>query len=108
MIELANELNIWKEKYYELLEKYNRLLEEKNKAVIQYLLIERVSKFSFYLDLVEYFFYSEFKFRAAGIDKTQIRNDDFGQSYNDFYYKMYYILLHHQVETTASYNTPRY
>lgn len=62
------------------------------------------SKFSFYLDLVEYFFYSELKFRAVGIDKTRIRNDDFGQTYDDFYYKMYYILLNHKVDTTASYN----
>jgi len=62
------------------------------------------SKLGFYLDLIDYFFATDLKFRAVGVIKSKIRNDDFGQSYDDFYYKMYYLLLNHKVDTFASYN----
>jgi len=62
------------------------------------------SKFNFYQDLIEYFFYSNLKFRAIGIDKSKIRNDDFGQSFDEFYYKMYYSLLNHQIDVQTKYN----
>lgn len=62
------------------------------------------SKFNFYIDLLEYFFNTDLTFRTVGIDKSKIRNDDFGQTYDDFYYKMYYMLLNHKVDTFATYN----
>ena len=51
-----------------------------------------MSKIDFYLDLVDYFFDTDLWFRAVGIDKSKIRcNDD--NTFDDFYYKMYYQLL---------------
>ena len=63
-----------------------------------------ISKLQFYLDLVDYFFDTDLKFRAIGIDKTQIRCDDFNSNFDDFYYKMYYQLLNYKVDTTNHYN----
>ena len=63
-----------------------------------------MSKIQFYLDLVDYFFDTDLKFRAIGIDKSQIRCDDFNSSFDDFYYKMYYQLLNYKVDTTNHYN----
>jgi hypothetical protein len=62
------------------------------------------SKLYFYLDLVEYFFATEMTFRTIGVDKSKIRNDEFGQDFNDFYYKMYYYLLNHKINTEHNYN----
>lgn len=63
-----------------------------------------MSKLQFYLDLVDYFFDTDLKFRAIGIDKSQIRCDDFNSNFDDFYYKMYYQLLNYKVDTTNHYN----
>lgn len=63
-----------------------------------------MSKIQFYLDLVDYFFDTDLKFRAIGIDKSQIRCDDFNSNFDDFYYKMYYQLLNYKVDTTNHYN----
>ena len=63
-----------------------------------------ISKLQFYLDLVDYFFDTDLKFRAIGIDKSQIRCDDFNSNFDDFYYKMYYQLLNYKVDTTNHYN----
>ena len=63
-----------------------------------------MSKIQFYLDLVDYFFDTDLKFRAIGIDKPQIRCDDFNSNFDDFYYKMYYQLLNYKVDTTNHYN----
>lgn len=62
------------------------------------------SKLRFYLDLVDYFFDTDLKFRAIGIDKSKIHNEDFEQTYDDFYYKMYYQLLHYNINTLYNYN----
>ncbi|MEN6569634.1 MAG: DUF3800 domain-containing protein [Rikenellaceae bacterium] len=62
------------------------------------------SKLYFYLDLVDYFFDTDLKFRAIGIDKSKIKNDDFLQTYDDFYYKMYYQLLIHNINSLYQYN----
>jgi len=53
------------------------------------------SKYNFYKDLVDYFFSSQFlSFRVLSIpDKSILRHEDFGQSHDDWYYKMYYLLL---------------
>lgn len=62
------------------------------------------SKIRFYHDLLDYFFSSDLKFRAIGIDKTKIRCDDFSSTFDDFYYKMYYQLLNYQIDTLNYYN----
>jgi hypothetical protein len=62
------------------------------------------SKIRFYLDLVDYFFDTDLKFRALGIDKSKINNNIFFQTYDDFYYKMYYQLLHYNINPFYNYN----
>jgi len=63
-----------------------------------------MSKIQFYLDLVEYFFDTDLKFRAIGVNKSKINYEAFGGTYDDFYYKMYYQLLNYQIDTTNHYN----
>lgn len=63
-----------------------------------------MSKIRFYLDLVDYFFDTDLRFRAIGINKSKIRCDDFCFSYDDFYYKMYYQLLNYNIDTLSHYN----
>ena len=62
------------------------------------------SKYHFYMELVDYFFATDLKFRTVGIEKSKISNNAFGQSYDDFYYKMYYTLLNHNLNSLYSYN----
>lgn len=62
------------------------------------------SKLSFYLDLVDYFFATDIQFRAVGVEKAKINNEKFNQSFDDFYYKMYYHLLNHNIDSSYSYN----
>lgn len=62
-----------------------------------------MSKVKFYIDLIDYFFYTDLRFRAIGIDKSKIECDE-TNSYDDFYYKMYYQLLNHKIDSTCNYN----
>lgn len=62
------------------------------------------SKFEFYKDLIDYFFASDMTYRCLIIDKGNIKNDIFGQTYDDFYYKMYWQLIYHQLDMTNKYN----
>lgn len=62
------------------------------------------SKVRFYSELIDYFFATDLKFRAVGVKKSKIDNESFGQSYDDFYYKMYYQLLNHSLDSRHSYN----
>ena len=63
-----------------------------------------MSKLRFYLDLVDYFFDTDLRFRAIGVEKSGIKCDAFNTSFDDFYYKMYYQLLNHNVDTRCHYN----
>lgn len=47
-----------------------------------------------YKELVEYFFRSNLKFRAIVVKKSQIDENRPGYTFNDFYFRMYYQLLH--------------
>lgn len=58
-----------------------------------------MSKFNFYSELLDYFFATDLRFRAVGIKKEQIKNNEFNQSFDDFYYKMYYQLLNYQINS---------
>lgn len=63
-----------------------------------------VSKIRFYMDLVDYFFDTNLKYRTIGVKKDHIRCEDFNSSYDDFYYKMYYQLLNYHIDTLNFYN----
>jgi len=58
------------------------------------------SKQQFYIDLIDYFFATDLRFRAIVVDKSKINTDD----YDTFYYKMYYQLLNHNKNSMYSYN----
>ena len=56
-----------------------------------------------YAELIEYFFRSNMKFRAVVVKKSEIDESRSGYSFNDFYFRMYYQLLH--LPTTDAANT---
>lgn len=56
-----------------------------------------------YAELIEYFFRSNMKFRAVVVKKSEIDESRPGYSFNDFYFRMYYQLLH--LPTTDAANT---
>ncbi len=58
------------------------------------------AKLQFYLELIDYFFATDLRFRAVVVNKSQIKTDDF----DTFYYKMYYQLLNHNKNSMYSYN----
>jgi len=62
------------------------------------------SNYPFYADLIDYFFASELNFRSVIVNKAQINNKVEGFSYNDFYHRMYYQLLHHKMDMEYTYN----
>ncbi|MDP4291363.1 MAG: DUF3800 domain-containing protein [Bacteroidota bacterium] len=62
------------------------------------------SNYLFYNELITYFFNSELNFRAVIVDKSKIDNEKMGFTYNDFYYRMYYQLLHHKIDMEYTYN----
>lgn len=62
------------------------------------------SKIRFYLELVDYFFATDLQFRTVGIEKAKINNQQFNQTFDDFYYKMYYYLLNHNLNSLYNYN----
>lgn len=62
-------------------------------------------KLEAYRDLLHYFFdCNDLSFRAVVIDKEQLRHDDFGQTHDQFYYKMYWQLLEWFIEPSHHYH----
>jgi hypothetical protein len=62
------------------------------------------SKLRFYEELIDYFFSTDLQFRAIGVEKAKINNEAYEQSFDDFYYKMYYYLLNHNLNSLYNYN----
>lgn len=92
-----NQVKIHTEKIKTLKRKHNFFVEIKWSKVSK-------SKSAFYNDLIDYFFSSDICYRAVVIKKAKIDNDGYGQDFDTFYYKMYYQLLNHQQDMSASYN----
>lgn len=57
-----------------------------------------------YDELVDYFFMSDMLFRAVIVDKSQIDESRPDYTFNDFYFRMYYQLLHQQIDLENNYN----
>ena len=52
------------------------------------------NKVAFYLDAIDYFYDNDdLHFRAIIINKNTLNHEGFGQTHDDFYYKMYFELL---------------
>lgn len=63
------------------------------------------SKLDLYLDLVDYFFYDDdLRFRVLVADKTYLNHAEWGQSHNDWYYKMYFTMLNRLFDSSNGYN----
>ncbi len=62
------------------------------------------SKYEFYSDLIDYFFASNLQFRAVIIDKSKLNHEDFNQTHDDFYNKMYFQLLNKKILPQNKYN----
>jgi hypothetical protein len=64
------------------------------KAEIKWVKVSK-SKFDFFIDVVDYFFdFSELHFRCVVIpNKKLLDHEGFGQSHDDWYYKMHFLLL---------------
>lgn len=92
-----NQVKLHTEKINDLKKKHNFYAEIKWSKVSK-------SKLRFYLDLVDYFFATDLQFRTVGVEKSKINNDAFDQDYDDFYYKMYYYLLNHNLNSLYKYN----
>jgi len=59
---------------------------------------------SMYNELIDYFFMTDMNFRAVVVDKSQIDETRPDYSFNDFYFRMYYQLLHHLTDLENNYN----
>ncbi|TXD48674.1 DUF3800 domain-containing protein [Polaribacter sp. IC073] len=92
-----NQVKLHTENINDLKKKHNFYAEIKWSKVSK-------SKLRFYLDLVDYFFATDLQFRTVGVEKAKINNDSFNQDYDDFYYKMYYYLLNHNLSSLYNYN----
>lgn len=92
-----NQVKLHTEKINELKKKHHFYAEIKWSTVSK-------SKIRFYSDLVDYFFATDLQFRTVGIEKAKINNNAFKQTYDDFYYKMYYYLLNHNINSLYNYN----
>lgn len=62
------------------------------------------SQYPFYNEVIEYFFATDLHFRAIVIDKSKMKDEDFEQSHEDFYDKMYYQLLSKKIFPEHTYN----
>lgn len=60
------------------------------------------SKYDFYAELIDYFFTSDLQFRAVVVEKSQIEIGA-GETFDNFYYKMFYQLLFHKINMEHAY-----
>lgn len=58
-----------------------------------------------YVDIINLFFGSEYlQFRTVVVDKSQIDNSRPEYTFNDFYFRMYYQLIHQKIDLENNYN----
>jgi hypothetical protein len=62
------------------------------------------SSYPLYSELIDYFFATDLQYRAIVIDKSKLKHEDFNQSHDDFYYKMYFQLLSKKILNECNYN----
>lgn len=93
----SNQIKISKEQIKTIKAKYNYTGELKWTNIHD-------KTFEMYKELVEYFFMTDMKFRAVIVDKSQIDDTRPEYTFNDFYFRMYFQLLHHEVSMENAYN----
>ena len=57
-----------------------------------------------YAELVDWFFMNDLEFRTVVVDKSQIDEQRADYSFNDYYFRMYFQLLHTKVDFQNRYN----
>lgn len=62
------------------------------------------STYKVYADLIDWFFMNDLEFRAVVVDKSQIDESRPDNTFNDFYFRMYFQLLHTKVDFRNTYN----
>lgn len=92
-----NQIKLAKEQIKSIKEKHNFNGELKWTNVCE-------KTYPVYKDLLDYFFLTDIKFRAVIVDKSQIDENRPDYTFNDFYYRMYFQLLHNNTDLEASYN----
>ena len=92
-----NQIKLAKEQIKEIKERHNFSGELKWTNVCE-------KTYPVYKELLDYFFMTDINFRAVIVDKSQIDETRPNYTYNDFYYRMYFQLLHNQTDLEANYN----
>ena len=84
---------------------YLKMLKKKYhiKGEIKWNSVSR-SKYLFYAAVLDYFFATDITFRAVIVDKSKIDETREQFTYSDFYFRMYYQLLHHKLTPDCVYN----
>jgi len=62
------------------------------------------SQYPFYIELLDYFFATDLQFRAIVIEKSKLKHEEFHQSHDEFYDKMYFQLLSKKIYPENNYN----
>lgn len=62
------------------------------------------SQYQYYADIIDYFFSTDLNFRAVIVNKSKINETIPEFTYDDFYFRMYYQLLHHKINLEYNYN----
>lgn len=57
-----------------------------------------------YAELIDWFFMNDLEFRAVVVDKSQIDESRAEYTFNDFYFRMFFQLLHTKVDFQNTYN----
>ena len=93
----SNQIKISKEQIKAIKEKYGYTDELKWVNIHD-------KTYQVYKELVEYFFMTDMQFRVVIADKTQIDANRPEYTFNDFYFRMYFQLLHHDMDLEHTYN----
>ncbi len=62
------------------------------------------SKIGFYKDIISYFFHNDLNFRAVVASKRNLRHEDYSQTHDQWYYKIYYQTLINIINSYNIYN----
>lgn len=93
-----NHIETLKKYFYELKKDHNIKAEIKWSGIF-------VPKEKFYNDLIDLFFSSDLRFRALIVEKAAIKKEKYGgNDFDEFYYRMYWQLLYHKINTEYAYN----
>jgi len=92
-----NQMKLAKEQIKQIKQKYDYKSELKWTNISE-------KTFPVYKEIVDYFFMTDMNFRAVVVDKLQIDNSRLEYTFNDFYFRMYFQLLHHKIDMENTYN----